>query len=140
MKQLFFLLAFLTAFSVAWGQNGERVKAMKVTYISNRLDLTTDEAEKFWPIYNENAKSEKAIRQKYKFTRSLLTISDEEAKEAIQNFISMEEELVKLKKKYLTDLQTAVSPRKILLLNKAEREFNVEVLRALKERRRNKKE
>lgn len=138
MKRIFLIAPLLLVVFLAKGQSGERIKAMKVTYISNRLDLSTDEAEKFWPIYSANEKAEKAIRQKYRFKGSLITITDNEADEAIQNHIKMSEELLEQKRKYLTDLQKVVPSRKILLLNKAEREFNVEVLKALKEKRRNK--
>jgi hypothetical protein len=30
----------------------DRIKAQKVAYITEQLDLTVDEAQKFWPIYN----------------------------------------------------------------------------------------
>ena len=33
--------------------NREKIKAMKVGFITEKLDLTTAEAQKFWPVYNE---------------------------------------------------------------------------------------
>ena len=31
----------------------EDIKAMKIGFITNELNLTPDEAQKFWPVYNE---------------------------------------------------------------------------------------
>ena len=35
------------------GENKEKLKAHKIAYITERLQLTPAEAEKFWPVYNE---------------------------------------------------------------------------------------
>ncbi len=137
MKKLIFACFLVLLASPAWSQNGERVKALKVTYITNRLDLSAREAEQFWPIYNKHEKQENALRKKYRFSGSLLTISDEEANEAVENYLTLEEKLFKLKRDFIRSLQDIVPSRKIMLLNKAEKEFKQELLKILKERRRN---
>ena len=40
--------------------DGSRIESMKVAYITNKLDLTPEEARKFWPVYNswQNKKEE----------------------------------------------------------------------------------
>jgi Skp family chaperone for outer membrane proteins len=34
-------------------KTAEKIQAMEVGYISQKLNLTTDEAQKFWPVFNE---------------------------------------------------------------------------------------
>src|SRR5258708_29601670 len=43
------------------GKNdGSRIEALKIAYLTKKLNLSTDEAQKFWPIYNKYAEE---IRQ-----------------------------------------------------------------------------
>ena len=51
-RTIFLFLTLLTC--VAFGQEDKRsqIQAMKTAYITEELDLSTDEAEKFWPVYN----------------------------------------------------------------------------------------
>ncbi len=135
-KSILFLPLLLVTISL-WGQVGERVQAMKVAYITNRVGLNTEESEKFWPIYNEFEKKEKDLRSQYRFNGNLMSISEEEADQYIQDNFEMEGKLLELKKQFYQDLRAFLNPRKILLFRKAEREFNVELLKTLKERRMN---
>ena len=34
----------------------QRIEAIKVAFITKKLDLTTEEAQKFWPVYNNYQK------------------------------------------------------------------------------------
>ena len=67
MKKLIPILVLLISFS-GFAQRGakmnERIKAQKTAFITERLSLTADEAEKFWPIYNEIETKKKALRKK----------------------------------------------------------------------------
>mgnify|MGYP005615414997 CR=1 FL=1 len=49
---IIFLLVSSLSFSQDHREKREKVKALKVAYITEQLELTSDEAEKFWPIYN----------------------------------------------------------------------------------------
>ena len=54
MKRVLFISFFiLTIFQVTAQANREKIKAMKTAFITNALDLSSKEAEQFWPIYNE---------------------------------------------------------------------------------------
>ena len=44
--------------------NKNRVKAHKIAFITDQLNLTTDEAEVFWPIYNAHEKLLSQYREK----------------------------------------------------------------------------
>ena len=49
---IIFLLVTSLSFYKRIKKKREKVKALKVAYITEQLELTTDEAQKFWPIYN----------------------------------------------------------------------------------------
>ncbi|MFM9074653.1 MAG: hypothetical protein ACKORJ_03680, partial [Bacteroidota bacterium] len=64
-KYLFLTMALVTLASTAWSQEPdgppptgkarERIEAARAAVITERLGLTPDQAEKFWPIYHEFA-------------------------------------------------------------------------------------
>lgn len=108
----------------------EKVKALKVAYITKELSLTTAEAEKFWPIYNTYDEKQfelrhnkmKTIMKKYK-GEGLDNLSEKEAATILSEMESIDEELVNLRKKFVKDAKEIIGAKKVLLLKKAEEEF-----------------
>ena len=108
----------------------EKVKALKVAYITKELSLTTAEAEKFWPIYNTYDEKQfelrhnkmKTIMKKYKGD-GLDNLSEKEAASILSEMESIDEELVNLRKKFVKDAKEIIGAKKVLLLKKAEEEF-----------------
>jgi hypothetical protein len=94
---------------------------MKTGFITNRLQLTPEEAQKFWPIYNSYARE---IRQAYFTYRS----------QQNANEIGLEESLLNIKKKYSVEFLKAISPPKINEFFRAEKDFNIFVQRELQRR------
>ena len=54
------------------GENKEKLKAHKIAFITDRLQLTPAEAEKFWPVYNEH---EAAMETMHKVSGKLMILS-----------------------------------------------------------------
>ena len=53
MKQLLFITALLiSGLSIAQGNN-DKIDAYRVAFLTQELQLSSDEAQKFWPIYND---------------------------------------------------------------------------------------
>ena len=57
------LFFFVMAISFSQGRRGganqenrEKIKAQKVAFITSKLELNADEAQLFWPVYNEYQK------------------------------------------------------------------------------------
>lgn len=142
------MVLVLTSFSTM-AQDGpfirkkkEQIKALKVAYITDELSLTSDEATKFWPLYNAfEDKQQEIKRQKLK---AYLDRSDEDSfdklseKEATSMLVQMEnteEELYQLKKKFISNLKGVISPIKILKLKKAEENFNRKLLQQYRDRK-----
>ena len=107
-----------------------------MAYITTQLNLTTDEAKVFWPVYNEyETKAEairKAFRTNYKFV-SPDSLSDAKIKERISAQLKMEQDLLDLKKEYSTKFFTVLPASKVLKLQKAEMDFKKELLKMLKD-------
>jgi len=141
MKKIFtlILVVALANFSFAQGfkEKKEKIKALKVAYITEKLSLTTDEAQKFWPIYNAFDEKQFEIRHfKRKETLdNIENLSEKEAQSLISEMQNHEEEMHQLKKKFMIDLQKVLPAKKIILLKKTEDEFNRKLLREFRDRR-----
>jgi Skp family chaperone for outer membrane proteins len=117
-----FLLLTCFAFTILMGaaQNGNRLQALKIAYITKRLDLSPEEAQKFWPIYNQYAEELKRTRQ-----------------DAIRNSkseIELDESILNVRKKYSALFTQALSPQKIDIFFKSEKEFGQYVQEEIKNR------
>ena len=148
MKTKFILpiiLLFISSvsFSQDFKEKREKVKALKVAYITEQLELTTDEAQKFWPIYNAFDENQSELR--HEKMRAILDrfkpgnvekLSEKDASNSLIQMEKIEEDLFNLKKKFIKDLQGVISAKKIIKLKKAEEDFNRELLKQMREKRR----
>jgi hypothetical protein len=119
------------------GKAGERIQALKIGFITERLQLTTEESQKFWPIFNEYEAEQKKIRQKYKFKKDFATMTDAEAEQSLNAGLEMEQQLLNIKKDYTQRMKRAVPVRKIAMLARVERDFKQELLKKLRELQQN---
>lgn len=112
----------------------EKIKAHKIAYITERLQLTSQEAEKFWPVYNEHEalveKSHKEFRKSHMFEpEEIEEMTEGDANKFIDDQIIHEQKLFELRKEFITKLRGVIPPKKILMLMEAEKDFKVEIMR-----------
>lgn len=100
----------------------ERVEALHVAFITQKLDLSASEAQNFWPIYNEYKTKVNSLRDKYKKDNN-----------SLDNSIVFDQERLVLKKEYFEKLKTVVPTEKLDKLENAEREFKKELIDKMKE-------
>lgn len=120
----------------------DQIKAIKVAFITNELNLTSNEAAKFWPIYNTFEDKQLEVR-KTKLKGSLHRMNDEQLDNITENeatlilsqMESAEEDLFQLKKKFNLDIRAILPAAKILKLKKSEDNFNRKLLQQFKEKR-----
>jgi len=123
-------------------KNREKIRALKTAYITNALDLTSKEAEKFWPIYNAYDKKvatlrfEKMrdLRNKVRTREDFNTLKEKDAKNLLNDFLKIERDILDAKSKLNTQLLKVISGKKILKLYKAEDDFNRHLLQRLRNR------
>ena len=113
----------------------DQVKARRVAYITQRLNLTSDESANFWGLYNEYEAERRRLRQANRANRITPT-TDAEAEAQIERQFETEAALLALKRDFFERAKTRIPARKLVLLPQAEREFKRDLLRQLRERRR----
>src|SRR4051812_44073751 len=82
-KYFMLLLALFQSPDFFAQKDRDRIEALRVAFISKRVELTPAESEKFWPVYNEYNDKIKAIRKNLRqsYRKSPDAISDAEAEE-----------------------------------------------------------
>lgn len=122
----------------------EKIIAARIAYITEKLNLTPSEAEKFWPIYNEFDQKRKEIRTEAKDLRKNpdpTKSAEENQKVALAQQHEFKQKELNLEKDYSNRLLNVVSAQKVMTLPRAERDFRTLLLKrmqqqqALKEQR-----
>ena len=127
MKRLNFYLIILFVFvaqqAVAQREGGNReerqqkLKAQKVAYITDHLNLTVEESQKFWPLYNEfEAKRDKILNDRHEISKNYnkgeQTLSDKELEKLTDDFLASFAAEAKLSQDYCTIFKTALPIKK----------------------------
>lgn len=112
-----------------------KVEALKVEFISQKLNLTDAESKSFWPVYNECADKQKAIRKNYRQTMNHLPqeLTDEKAKEIVNLEVQTRQAELELEKTYNDKLKAIIGVKKLAKLKQAEFEFKRKVLETVKQ-------
>lgn len=141
-KQIITLLLLLSNLAF-YGQEEkkEKIKALKIAFITKDLNLSSSEAEKFWPIYNAFDEKQfelrmikmRKIRAELK-SKPLESFSEAEANALLTQIDNIEEETLQNRRKLIVDLRKIISPLKILKLKQAEDNFNKTLLKQYKNR------
>lgn len=112
------------------GNVRQKINAARAAYITNRLQLTTSEAEKFWPIYNEYTQKRQDLKMQYRTAK--LNGTDE--KTLLDLHLKIKQQELDLEKDYSARLVTVISPQKLAQLRDAEQEFRKLLLRQIEQR------
>lgn len=135
-KRILVLLVFLSGFYTSFAQQGkDRVEALRMAFISKKLELSNAESEKFWPVYNEYNDKVKAIRKNLRqsYRAKSENMSDKEAEELYQLDLQSRQAENDVHRLYSEKLKAMLGAKKFVKLRLAEEEFKREIIKTLKE-------
>lgn len=137
MKYLALLMLFLFSGLVV-GQksdnNEDRIKALKIAYLTDKMELTPETSKKFWPIYNEYNEKRYEQKRRYRPKKDIYEMNAAESKEYVNTCLEVDENLVALSKKFHKDLESILSPEQIARWHAAEYDFKKKILKSLQEK------
>lgn len=120
----------------------DKIETMHIAYISQRLNLTPEEAEKFWPVYNqykadidELRKQRQSNVQAVKQAGGIDNMSEADVQKLIADETSLETRELDLRKQYVEKFKGVIPIRKVAKFFVAEDEFKRYLLNKLRERR-----
>jgi hypothetical protein len=111
----------------------EKIEAQRSAYITSKLDMTSDESTKFWPLYNEYSRKRMELKKEYK-AQNADNLSEQESRMELDEQIESQEKALALKKSYYEKFKAVLPAAKLAKLESAEQEFRREILRQIKER------
>lgn len=144
MKNILILLLITSATLQAQRKDKdkmEQIKAYRTAYFTEQLDLSSQEAEKFWPIFNSFSSEMRSIRKlerkelNSKVDELGAAMTDEEANALIDKKIAFNTQRLELEKKLIKELGAFFPATKILLVFKAEDDFRKTLLERYKKGR-----
>ncbi|MDD5570242.1 MAG: hypothetical protein PHD97_03705 [Bacteroidales bacterium] len=124
-------------------QKREKIDAMKVGFITNQLQLTPQEAQVFWPIYNQYEKEKRdamksRATERFNAKTNSDKMTDKDWEKLADDEIIFAQKMLDLAKKYHAQFKTVLPIKKVVLLYKAEKLFRKELLKKIKDRNPNK--
>ena len=133
----FLMLAYLTG--SAQGRPGgenfrEKLRAQKVAYLTSKVDLTQDEAIKFWPVFFQYEKELYSERIEFLDDVKLSNISDADADQKLNSFLEYKEKQLRLERKYIVKFKEILPSAKVLKIMHYDNEFRRELLERIKRR------
>lgn len=138
MKHISILILFITISLNTFGQDrNERIKALKTAYITEQLELTKAEAEKFWPIYNAFEENRSELRDeahKDISNEDYSKLTETEAKTILADMITLNNRRKDIYNNLISDLKKVIPSKKIVLLKQAEYQFNKKMFEEYRKR------
>lgn len=116
----------------------EKIDRLKIAFITKELDLSVDQSEKFWPVYNEMEKKvdeqKKARRTTAKDLKANLeTLSESDIKKKTNSVLDNDIKTAQLKKEYNDKIAAIIGYKKATKLLSLEARFKRELLKKLNE-------
>lgn len=123
----------------------ERYRTEKVAFLTNSLDLTPEEAQQFWPIYNQMEKeTSKCQRQRHELESQVRDggqgLSDKEMIKLTREHVTLSKTEADLQEKYNEEFLKVLPPEKVIKLYKAEYEFRIYMFRKYRDRNKGNKD
>ena len=136
----FLLISISTVAQNNRPQQKEKIESMKIGFLTNKLDLTPEEAKVFWPVYNNYSDELQTLRKgrleniqdaKDNFD----SMSDADLAKAVDNEINFRQSEIDIIKKYNPQFKKVLPIRKVAKLYKAEEDFKRKILEFIQDRK-----
>lgn len=112
----------------------QRIQNAKIGLITNRLNLTTEQSQQFWPVYNEYEAKKQDVRlsiRRLNAETNNLTASDDRILADIREMMSLRQKEVDLDKEYMNRFLKIINVRQLAELYKTEQQFTRMLLEKL---------
>ena len=146
MKKLMIMLFLATLGMNAQDRKFEEIKAHKTAFITEQVNLTSTQAEKFWPIYNKHEQEVMALRKtqlegfKTLRNKNVDDLSEAKAKAMLLKHGQVKALLTKKMVQLISLLEGVITPQQTIKLLMAEEGFKKRLLKRFRGRNQNRKD
>ena len=147
MKNFCLMLALLIVTNV-WAQppdglphrrmeQNEKIKVKRIAFLTDRLDLTSEEAQVFWPVFNEHQKKKEELHRKRKGMlkgKDMSQLSDAEVLKIVDEEMNMRSGMGALDLEYHEKYKKVLPIKKVAALYRSEEKFRRDLLDRIRKR------
>ncbi|MCK5703469.1 MAG: hypothetical protein KAI29_20065, partial [Cyclobacteriaceae bacterium] len=129
MKRVSIILMLIFISLGAFAQNREamkKIESARIALITERLGLSPEQAEKFWPVYREYNMERREIRQEFREARKdvdIKNLTEEQSKQLIQKSMDLKQKELNLEREYAHRMSDVISTQQLFKLKNAEKDF-----------------
>ena len=116
----------------------EKIETARIALLTERLSLTPEQAEKFWPVYREFAGKQMELRKELNMARKDIDPNNpnpQKEQALVDLGLKLKQRELDLEKDYSGRILKVISAQQLLNLRGAEREFRQLILNQLQQRR-----
>ena len=108
----------------------------KIAFLTGRVALSQEQAQRFWPVYNEFTTKRRELAQSTRQLRQAdpAALSDQQVRDNISQSFALRQQELNLEKDYFERFQKVLTIRQVGQLFRAERDFTKEVIRRVADR------
>jgi hypothetical protein len=143
MKKILIIVLVLFGYNALAQNNNQdaksKLEAARIALITDRLGLSPNQAQKFWPIYNEYAEQRRMIQQEFRNARKGLDmnkLTEEQSRRLVKARMAGKQKQLNLETKYSDRLMNVINTRQLMALKKAEDDFRAMIIRRIEQRKR----
>ena len=141
MKSVTILVIMVLTSSMVLSQNPnqEKLNVYKIAFFTRKLNLTTGEAEKFWPLYNEYQDKKMEIQKErmklnMKINQETSDLNEKELAAAADKIIELQVAETDLAVTFHKHIKEVLPPIKVIRLYQAENQFRMQLLKQIQQR------
>ncbi len=142
MKKIIFIALFLPYLAVAQvkkqgGQRQQKIQTAKIGMITERLNLTPEQAPQFWAVYNEYENKKVDLRKNIRRNMDdagSLAATDDKIIASLKQVISLRKKELDLEEEFMNKILRTITPRQFSELKKTEINFNKMLIEKLKDK------
>lgn len=144
MKKILFIITASLLFPLirmtAQNPNMEKFSTYKIGFFTKKLNLSSSEAEKFWPVYNDYQKQRNQIQREKillmrDFNQNESFLDDKQVAEIGDKLIRLVSEESDIAVAFHKKLKEILPPGKVIKYYQAENQYKVQLLNELQENR-----
>lgn len=131
---ILFMLPFLASAQKP-GERSAEIESLRISYLTQKLDLSEEEAKIFWPIYNDFQKEQTALRKEraqnmisFKKITEIDNLSDTEIQSLIVNELNFKQRDLSIERKYYYKLKSSLPIKTVGKYYRAQEAFKRELL------------
>lgn len=109
-----------------WGEKNKQLEQAKIALITNTLNLSTEQAKDFWPLYNDYDDKKAEVRHKIRrlaMESNTLTASDEQLMTGLKDILNLRQKEIDIEREYQAKFLKVLNVRQVAELAKTEQKF-----------------